>query len=74
MTLKKKSDDKDQISYDKSDRPVEIHEAFRLKEYFNILKSKKPVSELLENNTPNDEAFKNFEELIKTAKYRNHES
>ncbi len=72
MTLKKKSDD--QISSDQTGESVEIHEAFKLTEYFAILKSKKSVGELLENNTTNDKAFKNFEELIKTAKYRKHES
>lgn len=72
--MEKNSDDKNQILSDKIDEPVEIHEAFRLKEYFDILKSKKPVREIQENNTSNEEAFKKFEDLIKTAKYRKHES
>lgn len=74
MTLEKKSDDQNQISSDKIDGSVEVHEAFKLKEYFAILKSKKSVGELLETNISNDEAFKNFEDLIKTAKFRKHES
>lgn len=73
MTMKKKDDDQNEISSDKNDEPVEVHEEFKLKEYFDILKSKKSVGEI-QRNIPNDEAFKNFEDLIKTAKYRKHES
>ncbi len=73
MTSKKKCNDQSQIANNESNKPVEVREEFKLKEYFDILKSKKAVGEI-QRTIPNDEAFKNFEDLIKTAKYREHDS
>ncbi len=72
MTLKKQDNDHNKDSDDKTNEPVGVLEEFKLKEYFEILKTKKAVRDI-QKNIPTDQAFKNFEDLIKTAKFRNHE-
>ncbi len=73
MTFKKESDNRTNVSSGKTEKPVEVHEALRLKQYHDALKSDTLVEDLKKNIKPNDEAFKEFKTLIKTAKYRNHE-
>ncbi|MGL1932264.1 MAG: hypothetical protein OCC45_10940 [Desulfotalea sp.] len=74
MTLKKKSGDQLKTSSVEIEKLSEIHEPLRLKKYFATLKSDNLIGDLVENVKSNDEVFSEFKNLIKTAKYRNHDS
>lgn len=74
MTSRKETDDQADVTADKVENGPVVHEALRLKQYFDALKSDTLVKDLQKNIKPNDEAFKEFKELIKTAKYRKHKN